>query len=189
METVGWRFGRIESAASRPDTDDSWAEEVRDQTIELRTATAAGAAAIAALGGGSGADLITDSASYNTATVIRLYDDVLQLVDELAQATDRSGFPAQFSYPLQKSDSDTECKFAVLLEREADKWLKPVKGQFQMFYKLGAEQPEYVPDFVAETALHVLMVETKVSKDLGSTEAKAKAQGPRRKLVHCGAST
>ena len=79
-------------------------------------------------------------------------------------------------YPLQKFDSDTERKFAVLLEREADKWLKPVKGQFQMFYKLGAEQPEYVPDFVAETAHHVLMVETKASKDLDSTEVKAKAQ-------------
>ena len=79
-------------------------------------------------------------------------------------------------YPLQKFDSDTERKFAVLLERDADKWLKPAKGQFQMFYKLGAEQPEYVPDFVAETAHHVLMVETKASKDLESAEVKAKAQ-------------
>lgn len=79
-------------------------------------------------------------------------------------------------YPLQKFDSDTERKFAVLLERDADKWLKPAKGQFQMFYKLGAEQPEYVPDFVAETMHHVLMVETKASKDLDSTDVKAKAQ-------------
>jgi len=79
-------------------------------------------------------------------------------------------------YPLQKFDSDTERKFAVLLERDADKWLKPAKGQFQMFYKLGAEQPEYVPDFVAETAHHVLMVETKASKEMESTEVKVKAQ-------------
>ncbi|GKS77896.1 DEAD/DEAH box helicase family protein [Acidovorax sp. SUPP950] len=79
-------------------------------------------------------------------------------------------------YPLQKFDSDTERKFAVLLEREADKWLKPAKGQFQMFYKLGAEQPEYVPDFVVETAHHVLMVETKASKEMDSTEVKAKAR-------------
>jgi type III restriction enzyme len=78
-------------------------------------------------------------------------------------------------YPLQKFDSDTERKFAVLLEREAEKWLKPAKGQFQMFYKLGVEQPEYVPDFVAETAHHVLMVETKASKEMESTEVKAKA--------------
>jgi len=79
-------------------------------------------------------------------------------------------------YPLQKFDSDTERKFAVLLEREADKWFKPAKGQFQMYYKLGVEQPEYVPDFVAETAHHVLMVETKASKEMDSTEVKAKAQ-------------
>ena len=64
----------------------------------------------------------------------------------------------------------------MLLERDADKWLKPAKGQFQMFYKLGAEQPEYVPDFVAETAHHVLMVETKASKEMESAEVKAKAQ-------------
>lgn len=79
-------------------------------------------------------------------------------------------------YPLQKFDSDTERKFAVLLEREADKWLKPAKGQFQMYYKLGVEQPEYVPDFVTETAHHVLMVETKASKELDSTEVLAKAR-------------
>ena len=79
-------------------------------------------------------------------------------------------------YPLQKFDSDTERKFAVLLERDADKWFKPAKGQFQMFYKLGVEQPEYVPDFVVETEHHVLMVETKASKELDSAEVKAKAQ-------------
>jgi hypothetical protein len=54
-------------------------------------------------------------------------------------------------YPLQKFDSDTERRFAVLLERDALKWLKPAKGQFQIYYKLGSEQPEYIPDFVAET--------------------------------------
>ena len=48
-------------------------------------------------------------------------------------------------YPLQKFDSDTERKFAVLLERDADKWLKPAKGQFQMFYKLGPSSPNTCP--------------------------------------------
>ena len=78
-------------------------------------------------------------------------------------------------YPLQKFDSDTERRFAVILERDADKWFKPAKGQFQIFYKFGAEQPEYVPDFVAETAHFVLLVETKASNDLGSPEVIAKA--------------
>ena len=82
---------------------------------------------------------------------------------------------ARCLYPRQKFDSDTERKFAVLLERDAEKWLKPAKGQFQMFYKLGVEQPEYVPDFVAETAHYLLMVETKARNEMESDEVKAKA--------------
>lgn len=79
-------------------------------------------------------------------------------------------------YPLQKFDSDTERRFAVILERDADKWFKPAKGQFQVFYKLGVEQPEYVPDFVVETAHYLLMVETKARNELGTDEVKAKAE-------------
>ncbi len=78
-------------------------------------------------------------------------------------------------YPLQKFDSDTERRFAVILERDAQKWLKPAKGQFQMFYKLGVEQPEYVPDFVVETDHYVLMGETKARNDMATDEVKAKA--------------
>ncbi len=79
-------------------------------------------------------------------------------------------------YPLQKFDSDTERRFAVLLERDAGKWFKPAKGQFQVFYKLGVEQPEYVPDFVVETAQQLLMCETKARNEMGTDEVKAKAQ-------------
>lgn len=78
-------------------------------------------------------------------------------------------------YPLQKFDSDTERRFAVILERDALKWLKPAKGQFQIFYKLGAEQPEYVPDFVVETDSCILLAETKAANDLETQEVKAKA--------------
>jgi type III restriction enzyme len=77
-------------------------------------------------------------------------------------------------YPLQKFHSDTERRFAVILERDALKWMKPAKGQFQIYYKLGIEQPEYVPDFVAETESMILMVETKARADLASEEVKAK---------------
>ena len=79
-------------------------------------------------------------------------------------------------YPLQKFDSDTERRFAVILERDADKWFKPAKGQFQMAYKLGAGQAEYVPDFVVETAHSLLMVETKARNELGAEDVMAKAQ-------------
>jgi type III restriction enzyme len=78
-------------------------------------------------------------------------------------------------YPLQKFDSDTERRFAIILERDVQKWFKPAKGQFQIYYKLGTEQPEYVPDFVAETESQIFMVETKARGDIDSQEVQAKA--------------
>lgn len=82
---------------------------------------------------------------------------------------------ARCLYPLQKFDSDTERRFAILLERDALKWFKPAKGQFQIYYKLGNEQPEYIPDFVAETDATILMVETKARADINTQEVQAKA--------------
>lgn len=78
-------------------------------------------------------------------------------------------------YPLQKFDSDTERRFAVILERDALKWFKPAKGQFQIYYKLGTEQPEYIPDFVAEIHSTIFMVETKAKTDINTHEVQAKA--------------
>ncbi len=83
-------------------------------------------------------------------------------------------------YPLQKFDSDTERRFAVILERDAQKWFRPVKGQFQIYYQLGAEQAEYIPDFVAETDDAILMVETKKRDELKSDEVQAKATAAAR---------
>ena len=87
-------------------------------------------------------------------------------------------------YPLQKFDSDTERRFAVILERDALKWFKPAKGQFQIYYKLGSEQPEYIPDFVAETDSMILMVETKKRDDLSSDEVRSKAAAAVRWCSH-----
>jgi type III restriction enzyme len=78
-------------------------------------------------------------------------------------------------YPLQKFDSGTERRFALILERDAHRWFKPAKRQFQIFYKLGNVQPEYVPDFVAETADACLMVETKARDELKTPEVLAKS--------------
>lgn len=82
---------------------------------------------------------------------------------------------ARCLYPLQKFDSDTERRFAIILERDASKWFKPAKGQFQIFYKLGTEQPEYIPDFVAEADSTIFMVETKARGDINTQEVQAKA--------------
>ena len=90
-------------------------------------------------------------------------------------------------YPVQKFDSDTERRFAILLERDAQKWFKPAKGQFQIYYKLGTEQPEYVPDFVAETDTIILMIETKAKTDMASAEVQSKADAARRWCQHATA--
>ena len=82
---------------------------------------------------------------------------------------------ARCLYPLQKFDSDTERRFAIILERDAEKWFKPAKGQFQIFYKMGTEQPEYIPDFVVETDATIWMVETKARGDINMQEVQAKA--------------
>ena len=91
---------------------------------------------------------------------------------------------ARCLYPLQKFDSDTERRFAILLERDALKWFKPPKGQFQIYYKLGTEQPEYVPDFVAETDTTIYMVETKARGDINTQEVQAKAAAAARWCKH-----
>lgn len=78
-------------------------------------------------------------------------------------------------YPVQKFDSDTERRFAVILERDAQKWFKPAKGQFKIYYRDGAEHPEYVPDFVAETNDCVLMLETKSQAEMTDAIVQAKA--------------
>jgi type III restriction enzyme len=87
-------------------------------------------------------------------------------------------------YPLQKFDSDTERRFAVILERDALKWFKPAKGQFQIYYKLGSEQPEYIPDFVAEADAVIFMVETKARADIDTQEVQEKAAAAARWCTH-----
>ena len=78
-------------------------------------------------------------------------------------------------YPLQKFDSDTERRFAVILERDAQKWFKPAQGQFQIYWKSGLDSKEYIPDFVVETEDSIWLVETKAGKDLKDPEVLAKA--------------
>ncbi len=69
-------------------------------------------------------------------------------------------------YPVQKFDSDTERRLAVILERDTVRWFKPAKGQFQIYYKTIADHLEYQPDFVAETTGTIYMLEPKMRKEL-----------------------
>jgi type III restriction enzyme len=79
-------------------------------------------------------------------------------------------------YPAQKFQSDTERVLSVVLDREAAKWFKPGRGQFQIFYKWAADQHEYQPDFVAETADSIIMLEPKARNDLNDGEVIAKKE-------------
>lgn len=77
-------------------------------------------------------------------------------------------------YDVQKFQSDPERKLAVVLDRESLKWFRPVSGQFQIYYKLGIDQREYNPDFVAETETTIFMLESKAKNEMGSEEVLAK---------------
>lgn len=69
-------------------------------------------------------------------------------------------------YPVQKFESDAERRLAVILDRDAVKWFRPAKGQFQIFYPQGADHLEYQPDFVAETGDSIYMLEPKMRKEM-----------------------
>lgn len=69
-------------------------------------------------------------------------------------------------YPVQKFHSDAERRLALILDRDAEKWFKPAKGQFQIFYKMGADHPEYQPDFVAEIEDAIYMLEPKAKNEM-----------------------
>lgn len=79
-------------------------------------------------------------------------------------------------YPAQKFHSDSERKFSVILERDARKWFRPLKGQFSIYYPFEGKHHEYQPDFVAETKTNVYMVETKMKSEMNSPEVLAKKQ-------------
>jgi len=73
-----------------------------------------------------------------------------------------------------KFQSDTERILSIVLDRESEKWFRPARGQFQLFYQLGGRPMEYQPDFVAETAEAVYMLEPKRRSDMEDPEVVAK---------------
>lgn len=76
---------------------------------------------------------------------------------------------------VTKFHSDTERRLSVILEREALKWLRPARGQFQMYYRCGSDHLEYQPDFVAETSDTILMLEPKMATQMSDKDVLSKA--------------
>lgn len=77
-------------------------------------------------------------------------------------------------YSIQKFDSDTERRFAITLEDDADetlKWFKPAPGQFRIYYR---SEQSYEPDFVVETSTAKFLCEPKASNELNDSEVQAK---------------
>lgn len=89
-------------------------------------------------------------------------------------------------YSVQKFDSDTERRLAVILDRDSEKWFRPASGQFQISYKLGVSQHDYQPDFVAEATDCIYMLESKAKNELTSPEVVAKKDAA---VIWCNRAT
>jgi len=77
-------------------------------------------------------------------------------------------------FPEQKFDSDSERRFAVILENDEDvlKWFKPAKGDFQIHY---SHDESYEPDFVVETKTRKILCEPKRANEMTDEKVLAKA--------------
>lgn len=78
-------------------------------------------------------------------------------------------------YPVQKFDTDSERRFAVILENDEDamKWVKPAKGYFQISY---FRDELYEPDFVVETATKKFICEPKRASEMSDEVVLSKAE-------------
>lgn len=87
-------------------------------------------------------------------------------------------------YDLEKFQSDPERQLAEILDRDAAKWFRPRQGQFQLYYRDGADQHEYQPDFVAESTSEVYMLEPKAANQLDNPIVQAKRAVAERWCQH-----
>ena len=92
-----------------------------------------------------------------------------------------------FSDLVQKFESESERILAVILDRQAKKWFKPAKGQFQIFYKSGTDHLEYQPDFVAETYAAIYMFEPKAKNQMRDADVLAKRDAAVKWCQHASA--
>jgi type III restriction enzyme len=78
-------------------------------------------------------------------------------------------------YRVQKFDSDSERRFAVILEndKEVMKWFKPAKEDLRIHYTNDAS---YEPDFVVETKSTKFLCEAKSAAEMTDKEVQAKAR-------------
>jgi type III restriction enzyme len=85
-------------------------------------------------------------------------------------------------YAVQKFDSDSERKLAVILERDSLKWFKPAKGQFQIYYQNG----RIIRNTSRTLSLKLLQRSTCWSRR-SAQSLKTRLSSPRRKPPSSGA--
>ncbi len=73
-----------------------------------------------------------------------------------------------------KFDSETEQNVAFILENDKKvlKWLRPAPNQFHIYWNRNSQR--YEPDFIAETADTIYMLEAKAAGEIDSNEVGAK---------------
>lgn len=88
-------------------------------------------------------------------------------------------------YSVLRFQSNTERIMAVVLDSDpaVQKWLKPAKGDFRIYY---AHDDEYIPDFVAETKTTRYLCEPKSKNEMQDEIVLAKA---RAALLWCQRAT
>ncbi|MFH0785902.1 MAG: DEAD/DEAH box helicase family protein [Pseudomonadota bacterium] len=91
---------------------------------------------------------------------------------------------AKCLFPTQKFESEAERRLAVILERDALKWFRPARGQFQIYYRQGTTPLEYQPDFVAETGNTIYMLEPKASNQMKDPVVLAKKEAALKWCAH-----
>lgn len=96
-----------------------------------------------------------------------------------------AGF-ARCLYRVQKFDSDSERRFAVLLEKDKDvlKWFKPGRGDFRIHY---AGDASYEPDFIVETSDMKFVCEPKAAGEMTDKDVQAKARAAVEWCAHATA--
>lgn len=75
-----------------------------------------------------------------------------------------------------KFDSIPEKRFAEIIENSTDviKWLRPASKQFNLWYHNNSDR--YIPDFVAETADTIYLIEIKAENELDDMVVKMKEE-------------
>jgi type III restriction enzyme len=76
-------------------------------------------------------------------------------------------------YSLQRFDSDTERRFAVILDRDSQRWLKPSARDLHIYY---SHEEKYHPDFVVETESGKYICETKAANEMQDPTVLLKAK-------------